>query len=239
MCINYLQYSQNIHIGNIKYKVDLKKMINTTKIKTILRVYAMCAISLCLSLTIVSLPTCATDEIYSNAVRLHIIATSDNDEDQRIKYIVRDQILLELGDVLSTMPSELASYKYLQSNKDLVEKIANNTLEEHGYNYSAKVDIGIHTYPTRMYKSATLPAGQYRSVRVILGEGKGKNWWCVIYPPMCLNIEEDDTIIDTPLSYEEEIIFKSIILDAFGKDTPQPSKKAKSRLLRWIEKLGG
>ncbi len=88
-----------------------------------------------------------------------------------------------------------------------------------------------------MYESATLPAGEYRSVRVILGNGAGRNWWCVVYPPMCVEVSEDEEAIikadqEEIKENDEDIVFKSAILDRLGMETPQPNEKAKSRLLK-------
>jgi len=218
-------------------------MINKKKLKNVLRVYATCIIAVGISLAVITMPTCADDEVYTNAVRLHVVANSDSENDQNVKYRVRDEILEEISNKLDTMSNEISSFEYLKDNKELIQDIAIETLKEHGYDYGAQVNIGIHTYPTRMYEEATLPSGEYKSVRVILGEGQGRNWWCVVYPPMCLGIEEaefDDIVIDDEnMTDEESIIVKSWILEFFNKETPQPNENAKNRLLNWLNKLGG
>lgn len=220
-------------------------MINKKKLTNILALCATFVIAAGLSLSVIAMPACAEDEVYTNAVRLHVVANSDSQDDQDVKYKVRDEIIKNVGELINNMPDESASFDFFKQNKELVENIAQETLQRYGYNYGASVNIGIHTYPTRMYEQATLPAGEYKSIRVILGEGSGRNWWCVVYPPMCLGIEEleiediDQILLDDDLTDEESIIVKSWIMEFFNKDTPQPNEKAKNRLLKWLDKLGG
>ena len=217
-------------------------MTNEKKLNGLLRAWVTLIIALSMSLAVISMPACAKDEVYTNAVRLHVVANSDSDSDQDVKYKVRDEILKNISKKLDEMQSDASSFEFLNENKELIEDIAETTLREYGYDYGATVDIGIHTYPTRMYEDATLPAGEYKSVRVILGEGEGQNWWCVVYPPMCLGIEDaemDDVVIEDDLTEEESIVVKSWILEFFNKETPQPNEKAKNRLLKWLDKLGG
>lgn len=216
-------------------------MLNEKKYFMLKKVYTSFMLITGLTLVMINVPSCTTKDVYTNAVRLHVIANSDEDVDQKVKLKVRDQIVEELGETLANMPSETASFEYLLNNSETVEEIAQKVLVEQGFVYGANVDIGIHDYPTRMYEEATLPAGEYRSVKVILGKGTGKNWWCVIYPPMCVSTKEeeekqDDVLIETKdIEEEDDIMFRSVILEKLGIKTPQPKEKAKSRLLKWLD----
>lgn len=111
-------------------------------------------------------------DIADNVVRLHIIANSDSDEDQRIKLMVRDAVIRaqKRGDITA-----LAD----------VAEIAGEVLVDNGYGYGAIVSKGKYYFPTKSYKNIQLPAGMYNAVRITLGEGIGRNWWCVMYPPLC------------------------------------------------------
>lgn len=111
-------------------------------------------------------------ELQNNVIRLHILANSDSESDQSIKLKVRDAILNEVS---------LKDKDFLQKS----ETVANSVLSN--YNYKAIAKYGEFYFPTKKYKNVTLPSGKYNSVRIVLGEGEGQNWWCVLYPPMCLS----------------------------------------------------
>lgn len=114
--------------------------------------------------------------ISSGVVRLHILANSNSPEDQKLKLAVRDRLLKES----SIMNKE---------NPDIhmIESICQNEIKKQGYSYNVSVLFGDFYFPTKSYENIVLPAGKYEAVRVIIGEGKGHNWWCVMYPPLCYN----------------------------------------------------
>ncbi len=122
---------------------------------------------------------------YSDLIRFHVIANSDSDDDQRLKLLVRDALLKEIEPVLNDFETLDGAYDYLNNNLDKLEKIAQREIKNHGYEYSAEAIFGILAYPTRAYGDVILPAGNYQSLRIIIGEGKGSNWWCVLFPPLC------------------------------------------------------
>ncbi len=116
-----------------------------------------------------------SSDLYGGLVRLHIIAQSDSDSDQAVKLSVRDEILKQAPQGLS--PEETA---------ESAEKIANEVLKENGFDYGAKAEFTTVSFPRKIYREICLPSGKYRAVRVVLGEGRGQNWWCVLYPPVCM-----------------------------------------------------
>ncbi len=124
-------------------------------------------------------------QIYEGAVRLHVLAASDSQKDQEIKLLVRDEILRTYGsDFLnSTEPSDARDA--VVSNLESIQATANSVLQSQGISYTATVRWGRETYPSRTYEGITLPEGEYYSLRVELGEAGGKNWWCVLFPPLC------------------------------------------------------
>ena len=156
---------------------------------------------LVVTMMLAALPTEAEGDIYEDTLRLHIIANSDTAEDQELKLRVRDFILTEYG-------ARLKSGKNIEDAKDKlfellgeIETDVSERLGEWGYGYSVRVALGEEWYDTREYEDFTLPAGYYTSLRVIIGEGEGKNWWCVMYPPLCMemateNAPADDGVID-------------------------------------------
>ena len=113
-------------------------------------------------------------------IRLHVIASSDNEEDQRIKLLVRDAVLSELSPVLEKAADAAAAEREVRALLPRVEALA-----EEVSGCPARAELGRESYPTRVYDTFSLPAGVYTSLRVTLGEGQGRNWWCVVYPPLC------------------------------------------------------
>ena len=132
------------------------------------------------------------DDLRQNVLRLHIIANSDSEADQELKLKIRDAILSETGSLFANSQSlEEANLKTEQHLKNF-EEIANRVINESGFGYDATVSLGECFFETRHYENFTLPAGNYRSLIINLGESKGKNWWCVIYPTVCLPAASGD-----------------------------------------------
>lgn len=119
-------------------------------------------------------------------VRLHVIANSDNEQDQAVKIKVKDAVLKEMAPKLNISDSKEETIEIIENNEDVIQQVAIDTLKKNNFNYSVKVAVD-HTYfPTKFYNDFSLPAGDYLALRVIIGEGQGKNWWCVLFPPLCL-----------------------------------------------------
>ena len=144
--------------------------------------------------------------IREKVLRLHVIAASDTVTDQSIKYAVRDEILRDGESLFHGSETVLQAEEKIGASLDLLQKSAENTLKKLGCDYPVNVVLGRTYFPTRQYESITLPAGYYNAVRVIIGEGKGKNWWCVMFPPMCLPAAKDSPDLDDLLSEKEEQI---------------------------------
>lgn len=119
-----------------------------------------------------------------NLIRFHVIANSDASFDQALKLKVRDKILKEMGKRFET-DDILMAKEIIKENTDYIEKIAIEEINRNGFNYSVKVALEEHEFPTKNYGSITLPAGDYEALRVVIGNGEGKNWWCVLFPPLC------------------------------------------------------
>ena len=126
------------------------------------------------------------EELRENVLRLHIIANSDAQEDQQVKLSVRDEILKVSSDFLKNDMDLTEAEKAVSDHFDILERAANATLAKAGYNYTAAVTLEDSYFETREYETFTLPAGTYRSVMVRLGKAKGKNWWCVVFPALCI-----------------------------------------------------
>lgn len=130
-------------------------------------------------------PTSEELDLYENTVRLHVLANSDSEQDQSLKLLVRDALLNTVNDLKASGKED--ALKKIQEQKESLEKIAETVIMNNGKEYSVKIEIGKEMYPTKHYEDFSLPAGEYTSVRVIIGKGEGQNWWCVLYPPLCTN----------------------------------------------------
>ncbi len=131
--------------------------------------------------------SCIQSDISKNVIRLHIIANSDSEADQSIKLIVRDEISKYLAPLLKNSKSISESESIILSNLTKINEMATKVLQKNGVNYVATASLTEKTFPTRSYSNVTLPAGKYKALCINLGSGKGKNWWCVMFPPLCLN----------------------------------------------------
>ena len=135
-------------------------------------------------------------EIYDSTVRLHVIANSDSEEDQALKLKVRDAIVEQMSTYNAKTKEE--ALDYINNDKENLKKIAEECIKNEGFNNPVSIEIGEESYPTREYEDFTLPAGKYTSLRVIIGEGDGQNWWCVLYPPLCtsyaIELDKDEYI---------------------------------------------
>ena len=132
------------------------------------------------------------ENIRENVLRLHIIADSNSAEAQTLKLKVRDAVLEQGRDIFTGNTDISAAEKSLGDNLELLRDVAQKTIEENGYTYSARVELTSCYFPTRQYGDITLPAGEYNAVRILLGSGEGENWWCVMFPPMCLPAAEGE-----------------------------------------------
>ena len=128
----------------------------------------------------------AVSEDLSNSVfRLHVIANSDNAEDQELKYKVRDSVLEYMNEISSDCSSKEEVISLAYDYQDEFKKIAENVIKDNGYNYDVNIRIGNFEFPTKTYGDISFPAGNYDALRIEIGEAKGQNWWCVMFPPLC------------------------------------------------------
>ena len=128
-------------------------------------------------------------------IRLHVIAAGDDDENQRIKLCVRDKVLLAWRDALSRQENAEDMMAYLEENRQPLEDAAMEAAQEEGFSGDVSAQVGIFPFPDRWYGSVLVPAGEYKALRIVLGEGKGKNWWCVLFPSLCLSLSSQDVPI--------------------------------------------
>ncbi len=120
-----------------------------------------------------------------DVMRLHILANSDSENDQQIKYKVRDAIVAYLTPRLEQITSPVEARQIIVSNQEQLVKLADEVLNKEHASYQARFQMGEFDFPIRSYGSLLFPAGRYEAVRILLGQGAGQNWWCVLFPPLC------------------------------------------------------
>lgn len=127
----------------------------------------------------------ATNDISSSLVRLHIVANSDSDADQQVKLKVRDAVIEAMSEKFSETTSPEEAERIVSENIPTIRQIADRVLKEEGFAYRSTAQLGNFEFPVKQYANLTLPAGRYDALRIVLGEGEGHNWWCVMFPPLC------------------------------------------------------
>ncbi len=185
------------------------------------------------SICAVSYAQSISSDISNSVFRLHVIANSDSKEDQTLKYIVRDNLLKYMNSICTNCTSKEDAMEIVENNKDKFKQIAIDTIKEQGYSYDVNINIGNFEFPTKNYGDISLPSGMYDALRVEIGEAKGQNWWCVMFPPLCFvdissgvvpneskelmkdNLTEEEFALVSDKS-SSEIEFKFKLLEFFG-----------------------
>lgn len=129
--------------------------------------------------------TAVSSGISDSVFRLHVIANSDSEEDQALKLKVRDSLLEYMNSLCSSTSSKEEAMRIANEHIDDFTKIAQDVIDQNGYNYSVDVSVGSCDFPTKEYGDVSLPAGTYDALRVKIGSASGHNWWCVMFPPLC------------------------------------------------------
>ncbi|MGN1415289.1 MAG: stage II sporulation protein R [Oscillospiraceae bacterium] len=154
------------------------------------------------------------ENITRNVLRLHIPANSDSDEDQEIKLAVRDELISRSEDIFADCTTREEVLAAARDNLDEFEAIADEVLSENGFDYTSKAQLAEMHFDKRVYGDLTVPEGDYTALRITLGSGEGHNWWCVMYPPLCLPCfadKSEDELFDECGEYisdEEEEMLK-------------------------------
>ena len=175
------------------------KAFNERKDKILLSVTAI-AISIYMAFSCTYF-TASAGTVKEDVVRLHILANSNSEIDQEVKLKVRDALLETNASILSDSVTKENAKEHFESSKDILLKTAKKTLKENGFNYNVKITLQEEYFNTRSYGNLTFPAGQYTALKVVLGNGEGKNWWCVMFPPLCVPAADGLEINETTADY--------------------------------------
>ena len=154
------------------------------------------------------LPVHGERDIYDTVVRLHVLANSDTEEDQALKLQVRDGVLEAAAPLVEGCTTQAEAVEALTAHLPELEAAALSVVQSEGYDYPVTVLLGEEDYPTRTYESCAFPAGTYVSLRVLIGEGEGQNWWCCLFPPLCLSAatakqDNEDAFIQVGLTKDQ------------------------------------
>ncbi len=145
--------------------------------------------------------------ISEEVLRIHILANSDSEYDQNLKLLVRDEILNFTEDLYKDISSKEEAVLLTRQHLDEIINVAENTLKANGCNKKVSGEICETDFNTRYYGDITMPSGSYTALRLVIGEGEGKNWWCVMYPSLCLYTSSDANSLEDELSSQQyEII---------------------------------
>lgn len=180
----------------------------------------------------------ASKSYKNKLIRFHTIANSDSDEDQELKLKVRDEVIKYLKPKLEKSSSITESERIIKKEYSNLEKISKNVILKNGYNYDVKIGIDYSNFPTKQYSNIVLPAGKYKALKIIIGEGKGKNWWCVMFPPLCF-VDEESGVIDKKTDKKlKEVLTKEEYELITQKNQSEVGKvKMKFKIVEIIEKI--
>ena len=214
----------------------MKKLLNFINFDYIKRFFVVLFLfCLFIFISALSYVNAVSNEIENSVFRLHVIANSDSKEDQNLKYKVRDAVLKYMNNLASDCTSKEDVIKLAYKYQDEFKAIAKKVIQENGYNYNVNIRIGNFEFPTKTYGDISLPAGFYDALRIEIGEAKGQNWWCVMFPPLCfIDVtsgvvpDESKEIMKENLNDEEY----SLISDTESKDI-----KFKFSLIEFFQNL--
>lgn len=144
-------------------------------------------------------------EVYNDYLRIHVRANSNSAEDQQVKYEVKDEAVKFITPYVKECVTKQAAIEVMSGILPEIEQVCTKALEERGYNYGARASVREEKFPTRVYGELTLEEGLYDALIIELGTGKGDNWWCVIYPPLCFT------------SASADVQYRSVIADIINK----------------------
>lgn len=177
-------------------------------------------LALCFSLCLGTWAQAKQSSLSSSLVRLHVIAVSDDEYEQALKLRVRDGVLSYISPKLRDVKSAQQAQEIIKSELDGIKAAAESSAEGR----SVEVTLSQEYYPTRNYEKFSLPAGKYQSLRVILGEGEGHNWWCVVFPPLCISAAEQEQAVESMsedmrgiVTEEDGCEYKFRILELWGE----------------------
>lgn len=164
----------------------MKKILNFINFGFIKRFFVVLIVfAFFVFVSAISYVNAVSEDIADSVFRLHVIANSDSKEDQDLKYKVRDAVLEYMNNISADCSSKEEVIKLAYEHQDDFISVAEKVIRENGFDYNVKIEIGNFEFPTKYYGDISLPAGFYDALKIEIGEAKGQNWWCVMFPPLC------------------------------------------------------
>ena len=193
----------------------------------------ICAVAILVVATVASLfPIHGEAAIYDTVVRLHVLANSDSEEDQALKLDVRDAVISVVSPAVEGCKTQSEAISAIEGIIPEIEGAARSVVAQKGYSYGVSVVLGQEYYPTKNYESCAFPEGEYVSLRVLIGDGEGQNWWCCLFPPLCLS----SATPDDQKSNEDAFISVGLTSDQYKlvTETDTPKYKVRFKILETI-----
>lgn len=162
-----------------------------------------------------------TADVFSNTVRLRVVANSDSAEDQELKLCVRNDIIQTATELFGDCKSIDDAKKKIEKNSHILEAAAKESVIKHGYSYPVSVYFGAEYCPVRRYRDFVFPAGEYMTLRIDIGKAEGKNWWCVMYPPLCISAATNDVYADRKIFLDHGFTQSGLDKLFYENQTPQ------------------
>lgn len=164
----------------------MKKILNFINFGFIKRFFVVLIVfAFFVFVSAISYVNAVSEDIADSVFRLHVIANSDSKEDQDLKYKVRDAVLEYMNNISAECSSKEEVIKLAYEHQNDFISVAEKVIKENGFDYNVKIEIGNFEFPTKYYGDISLPAGFYDALKIEIGEAKGQNWWCVMFPPLC------------------------------------------------------
>ena len=192
----------------------MKKTFFRSKLKTTLLLMFLLFVYVLIAASSYTKAVCT--DIANNVFRLHVIANSDSEEDQKLKYIVRDSILSYVNGILENINNKEDVVLTINNHIDEIKNIAQQAVYNEGFTYDVEIEVGNFKFPTKTYGNISFPPGLYDALRVKIGNASGKNWWCVMFPPLCfvdvssgIVPEDSKELMESNLSSEDYALVSS------------------------------
>lgn len=180
-------------------------------------------------------PVHGEEEIYDTVVRLHVLANSDSEADQELKLKVRDRVIELVSPAVENCSSQSEAIEAISSIMGDIELAAEEVVIAEGYDYDVSLLIGEEYYPTKTYETCAFPEGEYVSLRVCIGDAEGQNWWCCLFPPLCLSAASESG----EKSNEEAFISVGLTGDQYKliTESDKPQYKIRFKILETVQRF--
>lgn len=180
-------------------------------------------------------PAVDTTSIAEQIIRLHVLANSDSDDDQALKLQLKEALLEKMSSQLSHAASAEEIRSYVESNKEMLISYAEQFVQRNGYAYSVAISLEECYFPTKAYGDMIFPSGNYEALKIVIGEGEGKNWWCVLYPPLCF-VEVTDGVVPEESRQMLKNLLSEEDYNSIAAGSQEKDVKIDFKLLKFLSK---